>query len=129
VVHGEGPEFKPKYWKKKINKRKAWHLCLHFVPVVLCSEPFSPAATLESRKDRNDGKHLYDKGLNLPLRSSRALKDRPLLQMRMITYDDVAAPWSRGHHLTQVISGITTSLEPRRTRMEIMTNLTYCPLP
>jgi hypothetical protein len=37
-------------WAQELTKhrRKAWHLCLHFVPVVLCSEPFSPAATLES---------------------------------------------------------------------------------
>jgi hypothetical protein len=32
------------------NRRKAWYLCLHFVPVVLCHELFSPADTLESRK-------------------------------------------------------------------------------
>jgi hypothetical protein len=49
------------------KQEKILALCLHFVPVVLCCEPSSPAATLESRKDRNDRKHLYDKGLKPPL--------------------------------------------------------------
>jgi hypothetical protein len=55
------------------NLRQSWHLCLHFVLVVLCSEPFSLAATLEPRKDRNDQLHLYDRGLKLPIRNSRVL--------------------------------------------------------
>ncbi|XP_073918886.1 leucine-rich repeat and guanylate kinase domain-containing protein-like [Castor canadensis] len=46
-------------------------------------------ATLEARMDRND---LYDKGLQLHLRNSRAFQKRPLLQMRIITYNDEAAP-------------------------------------
>jgi hypothetical protein len=59
-------------WTK--SRRKAWHLCLHFVPVVLCSKPFFP--TLESRKKRND-QYLYDKGLKLPLRKQWRLAGQP----------------------------------------------------
>jgi hypothetical protein len=73
--------------------------CLHFVPIVFCSEPFFPVATSESKKVKNDGQHLYDKGLKLPIRNSRNLQDRPPLQMRTVTHNDEAAPWSRRNHV------------------------------
>jgi hypothetical protein len=55
-------------WTK--NRRKGWHLCLHFVPVVLCSEPLSPAATLESRKDRITS---FWQGMETTLREQESL--------------------------------------------------------
>jgi hypothetical protein len=55
-------------------------------------------ATFESRKDKNDQQHLYDKGLKLPLRYSRALQDRPPLQIRTIIYDE-AALYSMCNHV------------------------------
>jgi hypothetical protein len=109
-------------WTHELTKhrRKAWHPCLHFVPVVLYSESFSSAATLKSRKNKNDRWPLYDKGLKL-LRNSRTLQDRPPLQRRTIIYNNEAAVWTRlfpsGND-----SDNNFLQNPWRPRTEIMTN-------
>jgi hypothetical protein len=56
------------------HKRKASN---RFSFCTFCSEPLSPAATLDSRKDRNDW-YLYDKALKPLLRNTGDLQDRPL---------------------------------------------------
>jgi hypothetical protein len=86
--------------------RKAWHLCLHFARVVLCSEPFFPAATLESR--RAELVTLHEKGLKLPL----------WLEHPSCIYNDEASPGARvimcwePHCSPQMMTVIPTSPEP-----------------
>jgi hypothetical protein len=108
-------------WINK-NRRKAQHLCLYFVPVVLCSEPFCPAVTLESRKDRNDQQHLYDKELKQSLPSSRTLtgqtppKSRQLtLMMRLYPGEEVIMSWEP-YYSPQVMTIIITFLESSRNK-------------
>jgi hypothetical protein len=58
IIRGAYTAFAEKHWlltqahELTKSRREAWHLCLPFVPVVLDSKSFSPAATLESGKDR-----------------------------------------------------------------------------
>jgi hypothetical protein len=85
-------------------------------------ELFSPAVTLESRKDRNDQQHLYDNGLKLPIRHSRALQDNhpskwgqlPIV-MRVHPGAGTIMSWEPDCS-PQVMTAITTSLEPSKNK-------------
>jgi hypothetical protein len=66
-------------WGHKLTKsrRKAWHPCIHFVPV-----PFFPTTTLESRKNIPNCITM-DKNY---LQGAAELAGQIILQMRTITY-------------------------------------------
>jgi hypothetical protein len=64
---------------------------------------------------------MIDNIFMLSLGNSRALKDRPTLQMRKITFRDKATPWSRNNHvlgtwLPSQVMIITISLEPWKNK-------------
>jgi hypothetical protein len=99
----------------ELSSRKAWHLCLHFAPV-LCSELFFPAAMLELRKDRmitslwqgtetSPKKQRSLAGLTTPWRGQLPIPMRlhPGAGV-VISWEPDCSPW--------VMTVITSSLEP-----------------